>query len=303
MDLRANQRIPELCALFVALIWGLGWIPVRHLNEIGFEGIWGGTALNIGATTCLLIYVGLISGFTKMSVKSTTGAFIIGMGAATFFIAISFTDVANAVLLFYLSPAWSTIIECLFLGRKWRWASLLAIGSSLVGIVLVFKGFPSFDSINFGDLMSFTAGLCWSIGIALLFTTRTKGREFPQLALISMFGSVLVGLLIAVLGGADLGVSPDGKTLISNGYIPILYGTLYYAPLIILSLWSSSLIAPALMCFLLSMEILSGIGSSFILLDEPFGLNKFAGMCLIIFGAIVEFMIPSRITKKERQVG
>ncbi len=299
MDIGSGQRIPELCALFVALIWGLGWIPVRYLNQIGYEGIWGGNALNIATAIALLVYVGLVSGFTKTSLKSSVGAFIVGFGAASFFIAVSFTDVANTVLLFYLSPAWSTIIECLFLGRKWRWPSLVAIGSSLFGIILVFNGFPSFDSINFGDVLALVSGLCWSIGIAFLFTTPTKGREFPQLALIAMVGSMLIGLIIAVVGGPELGKFPDLDTLIAHGYVPLLIGALYYAPLIALSLWTSSLIAPALMCFLLSMEILSGIGSSFLLLDEPFGLNKFVGTIFIILGAIVEFLIPNRITKKE----
>ncbi len=301
MEIRANRRIPELCALFVALIWGLGWIPVRYLNQIGFDGIWGGTSLNVGATIFLLLYVGLITGFTKTTIKSSAGAFIVGFGAATFFIAISFTDVANAVLLFYLSPAWSTIIECLFLGRKWRWPSLVAIGSSLLGIVLVFEGVISFDSINIGDIMAFVSGLCWSIGISFLFTSPTKRRDFPQLALIAMVGSVLVGLLIALIGGPQLGIFPDSETLLTLGYVPLLFGTLYFAPLIVLSLWTSTLIAPALMSFLLSMEILSGIGSSYILLDEPFGPNKFAGTFFIIFGAIVEFLIPNRITKQRVQ--
>lgn len=299
MDIRASQRLPELCALFVALIWGLGWIPVRYLNQIGFDGVWGGIALNFGAFIFLLAYVGLVSGFRKTPIKSSVGAFIIGFAAAAFFMAISFTDVANAVLLFYLSPVWSTLIECLFLGRKWRWSSLLAIGASLFGIVLVFKGLPSFETINFGDVLAFVAGLCWSIGIAFLFITPTKNKEFPQFALIAMFGSVLIGLIIAGVGGPGLGFFPDSETLISHGYAPILIGTIYYAPLIVLSLWTSSLIAPALMCFLLSLEILSGIGSSILLLDEPFGLNMLAGTIFIILGAIVEYLIPNRITKKE----
>ncbi|MCY3726943.1 MAG: DMT family transporter [Rhodobacteraceae bacterium] len=301
MEIRVNQRIPELCALFVALIWGLGWIPVRYLNQIGFDGIWGGTSLNVGAAIFLLLYVGLITGFTKTTIKSSAGAFIVGFGAATFFIAISFTDVANAVLLFYLSPAWSTIIECLFLGRKWRWPSLVAIGSSLLGIVLVFEGVISFDSINIGDIMAFVSGLCWSIGISFLFTSPTKKQDFPQLALIAMVGSVLISILIALIGGPQLGTFPDGEILLTLGYVPLLFGTLYFAPLIALSLWTSTLIAPALMSFLLSMEILSGIGSSYILLDEPFGPNKFAGTFFIILGAIVEFLIPNRITKREVQ--
>ena len=299
MQLRAIQKFPELCALFVALIWGLGWIPVRYLNQIGFEGIWGGIALNVGAFIFLLFYIVLVTGFKKTSVKRTFGAFIVGFGAATFFIAISFTDVANAVLLFYFSPAWSTIIEGLFLGRKWRWTSIVAIGSSLVGIVLVFNGFPTFDTINFGDLLAFISGLCWSIGIAFLFTTPTKAKEFPQLALIAMLGAVLIGFIIALAGGPELGAFPDGESLLAQSYVPLLFGTFYYAPLIGLSLWSSSLIAPTLMCFLLSMEILSGIGSSYLLLDEPFGLNKFAGTIFIILGAIVEYLVPNRITKQE----
>lgn len=298
MEFKARKRMPELCALFVALIWGLGWIPVRYLNHIGYDGIWGGIALNVGATICLLVYVSLISGFAKTSLKSTIAAFIIGIGAATFFISISFTNVANAVLLFYFSPAWSTIIECLFMGRKWRWPSLVAISSSLIGIILVFNGFPALSTINFGDILAFSSGLCWSIGIALLFTTPTKPNDFAQLALTAMIGSVMAGIILALIGGPELGIFPDIETLVSNWYVPLLFGTLYYAPLLALSLWTSSLIAPALMCFLLSLEILSGIGSSYVLLDEPFGLNKFIGTIFIIFGVTVEFKVQNKVAVK-----
>lgn len=296
--LKTHKRLPEIVALLVALMWGLWWIPVRYLNQIGFEGLWGGWIINLGAALLLLFFVITFRKFKVVSSRSMVGAFCIGFGVAAYAGALSFTNVANAVLLFYLAPAWSTIIECLFLGRKWRWPSLLAIGSSLTGMVLIFGENLIFVEIKIGDVMALISGIVWSIGIALIFSSETKGK-ITILSFYCMASSIIVGLLFWMVGGPVLGTLPVIDDIINKGPNALIVGAIYFSPLIFLSIWTTTLIAPALVCFLLSFEILSGIGSSALLLDEPFGLIQIAGTVFIVLGAVIEVLIPDRAKKPQ----
>ena len=296
--LKTHKRLPETVALLVALMWGLWWIPVRYLNQIGFNGIWGGWTINLGATLLLLFFVIIFRRFKFVSPRSLAGAFCIGFGVTAYAGALSFTHVANAVLLFYLAPAWSTIIECFFLGRKWRWQSLLAIGSSLMGMVLIFGGNLIFVEVKIGDAMALISGIVWSIGIALIFSSETKG-SITILSFYCMSFSVMLGLLFWIVGGSALGALPVAEDMLTKGPKALVIGAIYFTPLIFLSIWTTTLIAPALVCFLLSFEILSGIGSSAMLLDEPFGLIQIAGTVFIILGAVIEVLIPDRAKKPQ----
>ncbi len=292
----AHKRLPEAVALLVALMWGLWWIPVRYLNQIGFDGIWGGLAINLGAALLLLFFAVIRRSFQPVSAKALAGAVCIGFGVTAYATALSFTHVANAVLLFYLAPAWSTIIECLFLGRKWRWQSLLAIGSSLLGMFLIFGGAMSSVALKIGDVMALISGIVWSIGVALVFATETRGR-ITILSFYCMATAVMLGLLVWVVGGTAMGMLPLATDLTSKGPTALIIGAVYFTPLIFLSIWTTTIIAPALVCFLLSFEILSGIGSSALLLDEPFGLIQIGGTVFIVLGAVFEILIPDRARK------
>ena len=293
-----HKRLPETVALLVALMWGLWWIPVRYLNQIGFNGIWGGWTINLAATLVLLFFVITLRRFKVVSPRALAGAFCIGFGVSAYAGALSFTHVANAVLLFYLAPAWSTIIECSFLGRKWRWQSLLAIGSSLMGMVLIFGGNLIFVELRIGDAMALLSGIVWSIGIALIFSSETKGK-ITILSFYCMASSVIIGLLFWIVAGPTFGALPVIDDIINKGPKALVIGAIYFTPLIFLSIWTTTLIAPALVCFLLSFEILSGIGSSALLLAEPFGLIQIAGTVFIVLGAVVEVLIPDRAKKPQ----
>ncbi|MCY4447030.1 MAG: DMT family transporter [Rhodobacteraceae bacterium] len=291
--------LPETVAIVVAMMWGLWWIPVRALNDLGFEGIWGGLVINSGASLVLLLIVLVQRLSLQVSSQALVGSLCIGFGVASYAAALSFTYVANAVLLFYLAPAWSTILECTFLGRKWRWQSLLAIGSSFTGMVLIFSNSMSLAEVKLGDIMALVSGIIWSIGLALVFSTETKGK-ITILSLYCMIFAVMVGLVVWLIGGSELGDLPTRQHWLEQGPKSLAIGAIYFTPLIILSIWTTTVIAPALMCFLLSFEIVSGIGSSAIILNEPFGLIQIAGSVCILLGALVEVLIPDR-TKKQRK--
>ena len=278
---------PVALALTAAILWGLWWVPIRYLNTLGLEGAWAGLAMSAATAVCLIPVVAFGSGFSRMPGTALVGGLLIGFAITAYATALAYTDVVRVVLLFYLAPAWSTIIECVFMGRRWNWRSLVALGCSFFGMFLILGGDLALSGIGFGDLLALLAGIAWSAGAAAVFAGPKIGPG--QMALLSVLGACVVGLAAVVFVPA-----PDMAVLASAMPATLLSGGLYMMPTLIITLWSARLLAPALLSFLLSAEIISGVGSSAIFLDEEFGLVEMSGSVFIALGAITEVLIAGR---------
>jgi len=100
------------------------------------------------------------------------------------------------------------------------------------------------------------------------------------------FGFILLG------GGASFAASGGW----ADRGIGALAGLIYVLPILLLTLWSAQRLSPAVISFLLTAEILAGVGSAALLLDEPFGLMQAAGAACILTAAAVE-VIPTLLRK------
>lgn len=277
-------------ALIAALMWGVWWVPVRGLEAIGLNGVWAGVAMCAGAVPALL-FLALQPGETRLSAYATVGALLAGIAVTLYSSALVFTDVVRAVLLFYLAPAWSTIIECLFFGRRWSARSALALGLSFVGVATMFRWRIDFSDWGAGDLMALASGLLWSIGAAIVFSSPGGAG---RLAIWSALGAIGAGVALGVVGGAAVGAPPTWDVAVSGAPWALLAGLAFFTPLWFLTLWAAKRLPPATMSFLLTGEILSGVVSSAIFLDEPFWWPEILGAILIALGATVEIIRPPK---------
>ena len=273
------RNLPVYAAAFAAVIFGLWWIPVRYLESLGFHGAWAGLALNAAAVIaggCLLI---LTRSNLSVSRRALIGAALAGLAATLYSTAIVYTDVARAVLLFYLLPAWSKLIEWLFWKQPWRWTSSLAVAAALLGAFLVLGGKIGGGALNKGDIMAVCSGMAWAAGAALIFS----GGKLPVMPV--TFVTVTTAALAAI-PFALLAPWPE----VAGMAISVSFGmaVFYIIPLLALSLWSAQRLAPAVFSFLLTGEILSGVISSALFLNEPFGWMQIMGACLIVVAALSE---------------
>ena len=67
---------------------------------------------------------------------------------------------------------------------------------------------------------------------------------------------------------------------------------IYVYPVTYITLWGATLISPATMSFLLTLEVIAAVVSSAIFLNLGFGLIELVGTCLIISAALVEVLRP-----------
>lgn len=270
-------------AFLAAALWGVWWIPIRYLQSLGMEGAWGSIAMNAGAALTALIWMTVARTPFRLAPRAVLGAALVGAAVTTFSVSITMSDVVRVILLFYLAPAWSKIIEWAFMGRGWHWSSTLTVATSLVGAWLVLGGGLTVSGLGTGDVLAVLSGLAWAAGAALVFS---GSRVSPlSLTMVTAVFATLIGVGLAGLG-AETAFS-GGATLSGSG-AGAGFGAIYVLPILALTLWSAQRLSPAVISFLLTAEILSGVLSGALLLDEPFGNWQIAGAVLILAAALIE---------------
>jgi len=251
------------------------------------SGAWGSVALNGGAAIAALIWVVARRTPVRLSLRGIAGACLVATAVTTYSVAITYADVVRVVLLFYLAPAWSKVIEWAFMNQRWGWTSTCAVGLSLAGAYMVLGGEVSFDSIGFGDILAVLSGIAWAGGAALIFTSVRANAM--SLTLVTALAATLLGIGFALLGG-DAAMAGLGDW--SAKPIGALGGAIYVLPILALTLWSAQRLSPAVISFLLTAEILSGVITGALFAGEPFGPLQAVGAVLILLAAAVE-VVPA----------
>lgn len=281
-----SHRATLLAVSAAALMWGLYWIPVRALESTGLSGVVAAYAVVLGIAPAILWRV--TSSRLALNRRHIIGAIAIGAAISLYGAALNFTEVTRAVLLFYLAPAWSILIECRWFGRRLDKRTFLALSLFAAGLVVIVNPFSANEAlsshINAGDLIALIAGVFWSSGAAIVFSS--DATDAIDLGIAANGFAILVAGSVAFIAPGDMVWSEVNLTLAS--IYAILAGCLYILPVTIITFIGASRLPPATVTFLLSAEILSGVISSSIWLAEAFTLREGLGTLLVILGVMVE---------------
>ena len=284
-----TPNLPLWLAFGSALLWGLWWIPVRALEGAGLHGAWAGTAMFAGAIPALIALFWFSKRPLTFAPRVILSGVMVGSAMMLYSVAVTETTVVRAILLFYLAPAWTITLECLFMGRKFCAMNAVAFALAGLGIALIFRGDVSFANWSIGDILALISGICWAIGSTLVFSGKDVGAR--TIALFGCTGALIVGLLILLTTGAAI---PTPANPANTAGLLGLSGTLYITPVLIATLWSARRLNPTTLSFLLTGEIISGVASSAAFLNEPFGWPEAVGSCVIISAALVDIISPKQ---------
>lgn len=278
-------RSPTIWVLFVTLLWGVYWIPIMYVEARGFSAVWPGLLLNLGAlavSAAILLYRRpALARFLEG--RTLAGGFLFGLAITLYASSLLATDVARAVLLFYMSPAWSTLIEMIFMGRRAGPRRFAALGLSAAGLLVLTGGEVDFsDQAGLGDAMALGSGLAWAVGSALLFGG--KGVDLRIGSFHCLLGAVASGFLLLLF------IPSEAEAALGDWLSGMAIGAAYMLPIVVICFWGALSLPPGKLGFLLTGEIVSGLLSAAIFLDQPFGWSEAGGAVLICLAAGSEAM-------------
>lgn len=299
-----TPRTASFALLLGGAMWGLFWMPVRHLEHLGLEATWAGVF--IYSSTLLLLSPAIwinrhnIIGNWRNLIWS--GAFT-GAAFGLWTISLFYTDVVRAILLFYLTPVWSTLLGLIFLKERLNLFRIFGILFGLGGLIVVLGGggthaMPDGGASNdwtflqnFGDWLALVAGVAWALGTMGLY--KSDGVTITSQLFAFMFGSLVLSLISVVLlnAGKPPTMAPELVTTILS--FALLTG-FFVLPMIWLTIWPATMLSPARVGLLLMTEVVVGLASAAVFSGEPFGWRESLGAALIVGAAVLELSGPQQ---------
>lgn len=296
MESGRSDLVPSIAIAIGAAFWGLYWIPIRGIEQAGTHAFWTGPVI-FGAATLLFLPLMLlrIRNYIAHWRHILLPGLLAGFAFALYIASLNLTDVVRAILLFYMSPLWSTFLGILVLKERLtgnRVVALLLAFSGLYVVLVVESGLPI--PRNNGDWFALLSGLCWSVATVKLFQDGAQ-MIFEKVTMFVVF-ALLMSLLLILWQQGTLDGMPDLPTLQKAWYwiAIVAFGML---PITYLTIWPATVLSPGRVGMLLMVEVLVGVASAAILTDEPFGMREMTGAALIISAGIVEVLRQQKFDK------
>ncbi len=268
-------------------MWGLYWLPLLYLQQAGLPGTWAGIALYVGCLVVLLPvawhYRRTFAAHWRLLLFS---GILTGCAFSLYTTSFSYTDVIRAILLFYLTPVWGTLIGLVFLGERLTPARLGVLILAFLGLYVILgtdTGWPL--PRNLGDVLALLSGIFWAAGsFGILQAQRVP--IWPQI-ISFLIGSLVISVLSSWLIGDWPALTVTPAQLAHLGLFLAFFIALAL-PMFWLTLAPARILTPARVGILLMSEVVVGAVSALLLSGQPFGFPELIGTILIILAALVE---------------
>lgn len=279
----ANGIVPVICLLTTATFWGVSWYPLRVAESLGIHGVW--ISLFAYGTAAV---IGLLLFFNKLDqVKAAPGALLlIGLANAwcniAFILAVLDGNVVRVVLLFYLSPLWSTLLGWLVLREQLSKRALATLGLAMLGAVIMLwdssMGMPWPTEVS--DWLAISSGMAFSVGNISVRNTQHVSIKVKTMSV--WFGVSLLAILwvwFAGLPAPDISLEVAGWTMLIGAImIFVMTFTVQYG-VTHMPVYRSAVI--------LLFELVAATISSQLLTEEIIQLKEWVGGTFIIIAAYV----------------
>lgn len=288
-----SEKTPDkTLSIFLALsagVWGLYWLPLRSIEELGVTASWSVVLFN----ACPLVVLVPLLLFNYQQLKGLVGPTIlaglmIGIAFNLYANGLLETTVARATLLYYLTPIWSTLLGVVWLSEPLTKARIIAIGVALIGLFLLLSNANSSNqALNIGDLYSFMSGIFWAIGVSVL----NRWATIPILPLLAFtfLATTLFSALTAGLLPANL--VPDLQAVKMALPAAAFWAIFIFVPSFFIIFRISQLLFPGRVGILTMTEAIVAIVSAAILIpEESMLLLQWLGAGAIIMAGLIEVL-------------
>ena len=281
---------PTLAILASTVLWGTWWIPLRTLDALGLGSIWTtGGGLLIPLLVMLPVVVMRRSRIAAAGWPLILGAFFFACALALYAEGVLRGQVARVILLFYLTPVWSTLLARFMLGQMITPRRILTLVFGLAGMLVILEADNASPlPRNAGEWLGLVSGFAW--GLAMVYTQRTPTHPVvDKVALQFIFALLVFTGLTLIPGGREWSAAGLDLTVTSLGWL-LGFAFVWNLPVVWLTFYGGGRIEPGRVAILLMMEVAIGIITASLFTDEPFGPREFIGAVLIISAGITEFV-------------
>ncbi|MEH6647915.1 DMT family transporter [Sulfitobacter sp.] len=285
------QLLATLIVVLAGAIWGFYWIPVRALSGFGLTGAWG--TLAITAAAAMLLSPVAYQRRQQLSQANPVALASLALGGAAFAlysIGFVYGRVAIIILLYFLTPVWSTLIGHYVMGwpiSRLRLAAIL-LGLAGLSVMLGAEGELPLPR-GVGEWMALAAGILWSIGTTGM---RAKSDLTPgPSAFIFAVGAAITALILApVFGPLPSGIGDIAKPL---GWA-LATGGLWWSISIASLMWATVRLEPARVGLLLMSEVVVGAASAALIAAERLSPLELVGGALVLCAGVLEIWPAGR---------
>jgi drug/metabolite transporter (DMT)-like permease len=285
--------------LATGMFWGIYWLPVRAIADLGLDGAWGTGAITLAAVLFLLPFALAKKGTLREANLVGVASVALGGGAfALYSIGFLYGKVALVVLLWFFSPVWSVLIAKYLLRWQVPKLRLIAIAVGLCGLFIMLGGdggIPVPGSL--GEWMAFVGGLLWALATAGM---RLKSQLPPApAALLFALGAAVTSFLFApFLEPVPRVALSDLSTMVAN---VLLTGGLWWGASIAALMWATVRLDPARVGILLMTEVIFGAVTAAIFAGESLSPSEMIGGSLVILCGLLEVW-PTKTERGRSQV-
>ncbi len=282
----STTLLASAIVLLTGIFWGVYWVPVRVLADLGLDGAWGTGAITLAAMLFLLPFVLARKGDGRRA--NPAGLVSIALGGAAFAlysIGFLYGKVALVVLLWFFSPVWSVLIARYVLRWHVPRLRLVAIAVGLAGLFVMLGGEGTLPvPRSLGEWMAFAGGLIWAGATAGM---RLKSDVAPlPAAFVFALGATVTSLAFAPFLEPLPGVAEaDLPGLLAT---VLVTGGLWWGGSIAALMWATVRLDPARVGILLMPEVIFGAVTAAIFAGEVLSLTEMIGGALVVLCGLLE---------------
>ena len=296
-----SALLPSLAIVLSAFFWGSMWMPMHALYGTGLSGAWAAWLI-YGVPILVTLPLVLLRGMGSLRIGGWP-LFWLGLstGACNYLYAagVVYGDVARIVLLFYVNPVWSVLLERAILGTRISRGRLAALILGLGGMwILNYDGQGLPLPRNIAEWAGLLAGFCWAVALVCMRITPNIGMV--EKAFSQYLAAVIVGGLILVAG---IFPPQESWTLVQwDGAILwiALIAVVWVVPSLLLSFWGAARLSPTRASMLFMVEVVVGVATAAIWAGSAIGWRELIGGAIIISAGLVEILFGThQITAKQ----
>lgn len=271
--------------------WGLYWLPQRAFEEAGLTGGWG----TIAQYLVPLVLMAPLVAWRRMKGRATglgmpLLGLLLGGGIVCYANSFLLTEVVRALLLFYLTPVWATILEIVVLRQRPGWSRALSLALAVAGVWLVIGTTGELPlPRNAGDWLALIGGAMVAAGAARAQAVQPDSIVSLLFAYF-VYGS-LVALATSLLLAHELGPMPGTAPLLAMLPWLVLLAVIFLIPTNGILIWSPAKIGAGLFGILILSELVFGTISAALWAGETFGWREAAGCTLVILAGLSEVVL------------